>query len=84
MAEALKCAWANIKFKALAKKGIVEFTFRKVDGTIRQAFGTLKEGVVPATQGTRKQYANTQCYFDTEKGEWRCFKTYFLLDIKTY
>lgn len=81
MAEALKTAWANFKFKALAKKKVVEFYYRKVDGTLRQAFGTLKDTIVPPTQGTRRQYAGTQCYFDTEKGEWRCFKVCNLITV---
>ena len=51
MAEALKCAWANFKLrKAMATK-IVRFYFRKVDGSIREAFGTLAENtnITPIT-----------------------------------
>lgn len=81
MSEALKCAWRNFKLRKALKAGIVQFYFKKIDGTVRQAFGTLKESVVPATQGIRKQYAGTQVYFDTMKQDWRCYRTCNLLSI---
>lgn len=75
MSEALKCAWANIKLKAKMMKGIVKFYFQKVDGTIREAYGTLKESLLPELKGAeRKSNASVQTYFDTERQEWRCFK----------
>lgn len=51
MAEALKCAWANMKLKAAMKDRIVKFYFQKVDGSVREAFGTLKESLLPPTVG---------------------------------
>ena len=39
--ECLKQAWAVLKLKLAMKKRVVEFYFQKVDGSIRQAFGTL-------------------------------------------
>lgn len=42
MSEALKTAWANMKLKVQMKHRIVRFYFRKVDGTIREAYGTRK------------------------------------------
>lgn len=57
-------------------KGIVRFYFRKVDGTIREAYGTLKAELMPETKGSdnRKKNESVQVYFDTEKQEFRCFK----------
>ena len=81
MSEALKCAWANIKLRALLHKRIVEFYFKKTDGTLRQAFGTLMDGRVPETNGTKKTADSCQVYFDTEKEEWRCFKKCNLIKI---
>lgn len=82
MSEAMKCAWANIKLRVQLSKRIVEFYFKKVDGTLRQAFGTLMSGRVPETKGTgRKQSDSLQTYFDCEKGEWRCFKKCNLIRI---
>lgn len=82
MAEALKCAWANHKLKTAMKKGITQFFFRKVNGEIRQAFGTLKSELLPATQGTgRKANDSVQVYFDTDCQEYRSFKRCNLLSI---
>ena len=82
MSEALKVAWRNFKVKAQMKKRIVKFYFQKVDGSIRQAYGTLKENLIPATAGSdRKRNDTVQTYYDTEKGEWRCFKKANLISI---
>ena len=43
MSEALKVAWANLKLKAQMKSKIVKFYFQKVDGSVREAYGTLNE-----------------------------------------
>ncbi len=76
MSEALKCAWANIKLKAAMKSRIVRFYFQKVDGSIREAYGTFAKNIIPIVAGDdrRKKNDTIQTYFDTEKGEWRCFK----------
>ena len=82
MSEALKTAWANIKLKAKMKACIVRFYFRKVDGSTREAFGTLSEKLMPETKGTgRKANETLFTYFDTEKGEYRSFKKANLLSI---
>ena len=81
MSEALKCAWDNLKLKTALKAKIVEFYFKKTDGTLRQAFGTLMSDRVPETKGTKKTADNCQVYFDTEKEEWRCFKKCNLIKI---
>lgn len=81
MSEALKCAWANLKLKTALKVKIVEFYFKKTDGTLRQAFGTLMSDRVPETKGTKKTADNCQVYFDCEKEEWRCFKKCNLIKI---
>ena len=83
LAEALKAAWANFKLKVRMHREIVRFYFRKVDGSIREAWGTLAENVIPATNGNsgRKQNDTCQTYFDTEKNDWRCYKKANLLNI---
>ena len=72
----LKRAWANFKLVSKMQKGIVKFYFQKVDGSIREAWGTLNEKLIPTTTGTDKRAKNetVQTYFDTEKQEFRCFK----------
>lgn len=76
MSEALRPAWRNIKLKARLHTGIVKFYFQKVDGSIREAYGTLKSDLLPPTQGndTRKKNDTVQVYFDTEAQNYRCFK----------
>ncbi|MBM6845092.1 SH3 beta-barrel fold-containing protein [Phocaeicola plebeius] len=81
MSEALKVAWTNIKLRALLHKKVVEFYFKKTDGTLRQAFGTLMSDRIPETKGTKKTADNCQVYFDTEKNEYRCFKKCNLIKI---
>lgn len=75
MAEALKVAWLNAKVTKAMRTGIVQFFFMKVDGTLRQAFGTLDPHRLPETQGSGHRPADTvQVYYDTEKQEYRSFK----------
>ena len=77
MSEALTIAWRNIKLRASMSSRIARFYFRKIDGTIREAYGTLAERLIPALSpqtSPRRQNDTVQTYFDTEKGEWRCYK----------
>jgi len=62
--------------------GIVRFYFRKVDGTIREAWGTLKSDLLPQLKGDdRKRNDTVQVYFDTEYQEYRSFKRLNLISI---
>ena len=83
MSEALKVAWVNMKLKLQMKSRIGKFYFQKVDGSIREAYGTLNEKLMPAITGTDKRAKNdtVQTYFDTERQEFRCFKKANLLKI---
>ena len=75
LSEALKRAWANFKLSLSMSRGIVKFYFQKIDGTVREAYGTLRSDLVPSTTGdNRKRNDTVQVYFDTEKQEYRCFK----------
>lgn len=83
LSEALKCAWANVKLRIKMKSQIVQFFFKKVDGSMRQAFGTLSSERVLATSSSsnRKPNPDVSVYFDTEKEEWRCFKKCNLVKV---
>ena len=83
MAEALKAAWLNFKLKVAMAVRIVKFYFQKVDGSVREAYGTLDASRVPQISGndTRKKNDTVQAYFDTERESWRCFKKANLLRI---
>ncbi|MDR2936132.1 MAG: SH3 beta-barrel fold-containing protein [Rikenellaceae bacterium] len=73
--ECLKIAWANFKLVAAMRTRIVKFYFRKVDGSIREAWGTLHPDLIPETKGDdRKKNDTVQVYYDTERQEYRCFK----------
>lgn len=82
LSEALKIAWANIKLKMAMKSRIVKFYFVKVSGEIREAWGTLAEGLVPQVgESGRKPNDTLQVYYDSEKEGWRSFKKANLLRI---
>lgn len=75
LSEGLKTAWRNIKLKVLMSERIVKFYFQKVDGTMREAYGTLSDKFTPAVgESNRKKNDTLQTYYDCEKQEWRCFK----------
>lgn len=82
LSEALKQAWLNFKLKAKMVKGIVKFYFQKVDGSIREAWGTLANRLIPHIERTGRNTCPTvQAYWDTEKEEWRCYKIANLIKI---
>ena len=82
MAEALRVAWLNFKLRIKMMAGIVKFYFTKVDGTIREAYGTLKTELLPESKGAeRKPNPTVQVYYDTERNEYRCFKVVNLARI---
>lgn len=79
--ECLKKAWANYKLQKQMRTQIVRFYFQKVDGSIREAWGTLQADLMPATTHQRKSNETVQVYFDTEKQEFRCFKKFNLVSF---
>lgn len=81
MAEAMKQAWAIAKLRKAMRNHVVEFFFKKTDGSIRQAFGTLMDGRVPQTAGARKAADTCVTYWDVEKEAWRCFKKVNLIKM---
>lgn len=82
ISEAMRASWLHYKLKSAMHKGIVKFYFQKVDGSIREAFGTLKAELVPQTLGTgRKSSAMVQTYYDIKRQDWRCFKIANLIRI---
>lgn len=80
--ECLKQAWAVLKLKLAMKKRVVEFYFQKVDGSIRQAFGTLQESLIDYTPNG-KGYACKDCvkYWDIEKKAWRQLKFFNFIKV---
>jgi hypothetical protein len=71
---------------SLLNKGIVKFTYRKVDGSIRNAVGTrnldaarMAFGIYIPTPKTGRN--NPTAYYDIEKEDWRSFKAENVLSI---
>ena len=54
MSEALKVAWRNAKLKIAMRLRIVKFYFQKVDGTMREAYGTMSAKLIPESCGSRQ------------------------------
>lgn len=71
-ADALKKAWVIIKLRASMKKKIVSFKFKKVDGSIREAKGTLNIEYQRKTDKVPNY--SVMNYFDVEVNGWRSFK----------
>ena len=82
LSDALKIAWRNAKLKIAMQRRIVKFYYQKVDGTIREAYGTMAAALIPAVgTDSRKKNDTVQIYFDTEKQEWRCYKKANLFNV---
>jgi len=81
LSQALRQSWALYHLKAEMQKRVVKFYFQKVDGSLREAYGTLMSDRIPETKGEKKTADTCQVYFDTEKDEWRCFKKANLVKI---
>lgn len=63
------------------KEGIVHFWFRKTDGSLRSAYGTLLQeiierhnGIPEGDQRSERAFNGTVSYYDLEKDAWRCFR----------
>ena len=82
-AECLKQAWQVAKLQVRMKSQTVEFFFQKVNGEIRQAFGTLVSSEIDYTPNGRGHQTSSDCvkYWDKQKGAWRQFKTYNLIKV---
>lgn len=71
---------------SLLKKGIVRFTYRKVDGTIREALGTrnldiARDALNICIPNPKSGYVNPTAYYDLEKEDWRSFKAENVISI---
>ncbi|MCR5697744.1 MAG: SH3 beta-barrel fold-containing protein [Marinilabiliaceae bacterium] len=80
--KALTQAWLYYRLKKQLTSRIVHFYFQKVDGSIREAYGTLKESLLPPTNGEKRNYRFCQTFFDTEINDWRSFKTMNLVSFE--
>ena len=74
------------KLKRLLKNGVVEFSYKKKDGSVRKAKGTLNDELLPETDrdDERKKNLSKECfyYFDLKRDDFRCFIRDNFLEIK--
>lgn len=75
------------------RNDVVNFAYRKNDGTVRHAFGTLNGEIIDEQLSRKPQkpasgrkrsggYPDSVFpYFDLEKLDWRCFRKDALLDV---
>ena len=80
--EAQKLAWSNIKLKTALHQGPIQFCYKKKNGEIREAVGTL-HNVEPLFVGSDK-FSNdilTLRYYDLEKEDFRAMKMNSLISI---
>ena len=74
------------RLKKLLKTGVVEFSYKKKDGSVRKAKGTLKDELLPETDKNdeRKKNLSKECfyYFDLKRDDFRCFLRDNFIEIK--
>ena len=73
------------ELKKRLKEGEVEFTYRKKDGSLRNAKGTTKNDIIPeehTPKGVTMNTPNNVCrYFDLNTEGWRSFLIENLVSI---
>lgn len=72
--EALIQAWKVVKLKYKMLNGVVEFTFKKVDGSLRNAVGTLQSRFVNYEFKGKESSTGVFAYFDIEQNSFRSFR----------
>lgn len=80
----VKAAWNLYRLAKKMRGGVAEFTYRKADGTIRHAFGTLVGIPAGSSIGGKKVTKpsfKTMAYWDMEKMAFRCFKVENLISF---
>ena len=75
-AAALKLSWAQYKTVTAMKSGVVSFSFKKVDGSIREAQGTRHAAHITVDiKGTGQAAPYNICkYFDIDKNAFRSYR----------
>jgi hypothetical protein len=66
----------ELREQLMARPTPVHFTYRKADGTIRDAIGTLRPGLIPVSKEPKSPNLNDNPslnlrYYDLQKEAWR-------------
>ncbi len=70
-------AWQLYRLAKAMRQGSVPFYYKKADGSIRKALGTLQGIPAGATLGGKKRTKpsyKTMAYWDLDKQSFRCFR----------
>ena len=60
------------------RNGVVQFAFKKLDGSLRTALGTTNLSSIPMAdhpKGSRESSPRVVVFYDLEKREWRSLST---------
>ena len=84
-------AWYFHHLRVLMRTNIVQFSYFKTDGSIRQARGTLCPSLIPedkrpkteSPKKKRKEHYETFPYYDLDREAWRSFKITEFIGIGT-
>lgn len=74
----------STKFRNLLKKNIVKFRYKKKDGSVRMALGTLKKDMLPKYKTDKRPAYNPSrfVYWDTERDQFRSFLRANFMDLE--
>ena len=79
-AACLSRSWVIFRLIQRMRSSVVQFSYEKIDGTLRKAKGTLR-GVSSIIKGTGTETPKTVKYYDIEAANWRSFKIENLITI---
>lgn len=72
---------ARKKMRKELRNNIITFKFKKRDGTIRTAHGTLHPDYLPKLRGGAPRPEHQMVYYDLDKEGWRSFRSYSFIKI---
>ena len=72
---------ARKRMRKELRDNIIIFKFRKRDGTIRTAKGTLHPSYLPKLRGGAPRPEKQMVYYDLDKEAWRSFRSYSFIKI---
>lgn len=74
--DALKAAWTRFKLLSKLRNGVAKFQFKKVDGEVRTANGTLHAANFQYASKASDRAKNNAviCFFDMDKQAFRSLK----------
>ena len=90
---AMLTAWDIYRLRLWLRQGVVQFTYMKSDGSIREARGTLCMEIIPPSRhpkgvkeqqiqaGIRQPDFRSIAYYDLDKETWRAFRVHAAIAV---